>query len=125
MLQSALRTVTTAFLGAITLAACSNDSAFIRTDVEAIARDELASKAEVTLIDAWVGEGDADHRYYNADIKVRALERLRIEAGLFKGLSMDPGDPPRLFTIELSYQWRDGNWLLIQKALVSKSSRPQ
>jgi hypothetical protein len=115
MLARLLQTV--ALVLAVAGSGCTSDIDLVRADIDAIAREEFGSKAEVTLIDAVTGEGDFDHRYINTRIRVRAREAFRIEAGLFKDLSMEPGDPPREITIELVYQWRwsDSRWHLIHK----------
>lgn len=120
MLQKPLRTIAALVL-ALTVAGCADDSAFVRADIESIAREDLGGKADVTLLNAWVGEGDAEHRYYYAQIIVRAREEIRIDDGLFKKLVMKPGDPKRQFTVELSYKWREGRWHLFGRRLVTNT----
>jgi hypothetical protein len=117
MLHKSLGAVAAILLGALMLAACAPDTALVKADVDAIARQEFGTKADITLIDGGVGEGDSDHAYYHAKVRLQARASLRQETGLFKGLAMEPGDPPREFTILLGYQWRNSRWRLFHKEL--------
>jgi hypothetical protein len=110
-----------ALIGVVLLlvSACTSHEAFVQRDVAALAEQDLGGNAHVEIVEAGVGESDADHMYYQIDLNLVARRDFSIELGLFKGFRAKKGVSYSC-RVEFLYARRNGEWRLAHRSVLQK-----